>query len=189
MNRTAAQVREELRELTFARDMFPMLTSWGVEDFSVTIHSLGCSYLSALGRHLEHWAMADYPVKLLHNGNSRAVRPDVVWWSRSDESVALIGEFERFQAGQEPKLAGKARNLLETYHALDRKPAAVLLLAWTVVGTDLGRLGSVRAVGYEGFRSREGKPVPGVEDPTEFILATAIFGQTNGAWRLQEVCL
>ena len=50
------KILEEFSSLSFIAEAFPMLTDWGVEDFSLTIHSLGCNYLSALGRSLDFWA-------------------------------------------------------------------------------------------------------------------------------------
>lgn len=51
-------LRAEFGTLALARSAFPMLTAWGVEDFSHTIHSLGCNYLTAIGREAGFWAMS-----------------------------------------------------------------------------------------------------------------------------------
>ena len=90
-----------------------MLTDWGVEDFSLTIHSLGCNYLSSLGREHGYWAMSEYPVRVSKPGVVSSIRPDTVWWSRPDGNVILLGEFERYIPGQEQKLMEKARNLVQ----------------------------------------------------------------------------
>ena len=70
VNDIAASLRAEFRTLEYAKADFPMLTTWGVPDFSHTIHSLGCNYPSALGRHLGFWAISDYPVRVPRSGNT-----------------------------------------------------------------------------------------------------------------------
>ncbi len=187
MNVRAIQhsIREELQTLKFARDTFPMLTDWGVEDFSVTIHSLGCNYLSALGRDLGFWSMSEYPVKLAQNGSS--IRPDVVWWSRPDKHISLLGEFERFGQGQQQKLLVKAKNLLLAHYEVGEKARVLILLAWAMAGTDLNVLREITALGHNGFRADDGKIVPGLSSDCSLIAAAAIFSNSNGKFRLQGV--
>ncbi len=178
-------LRQEFATLAFARDMFPMLTQWGVKDESVAVHSLGCNYLSALGRQLGHWAASEYPVRVGH----KYVRPDVVWWSRPAGDVALIGEFERFEAGQQSKLVEKARNLMEAYESLQRKPRAILLVAWTLSGTDLAGSQAARSVAFDGLRGSDGRYIAALGTETAFVLAYAVFGQSSGQYRLLEMHL
>ena len=59
-----------------------MLTDWGVEDFSHTAHSLGCNYLTQIGREAGFWAMSEYPVRVPSVGAQHSVRTDVAWWER-----------------------------------------------------------------------------------------------------------
>jgi hypothetical protein len=187
MQMNPAQIRNALsREFTtleFARAEFPMLTTWGVRDESVSVHSLGFNYLAALGRHLGFWAATEYPIRV---GNS-FVRPDFVWWSKEDQQVKLIGEFERFEAGQQPKLIEKAKNLMLSYQALDRGPKALVLIPWTLAGTDLAGNTAARSVAYEGFRSADGSLIPGVGTEAVFLLAHAVFGRSQDTVRLLEV--
>ena len=116
-------ILEEFETLTFAKDTFPMLMEWGVEDFSLTIHSLGCNYLTALGRHLGAWAMSEYPVRISQKGSGETLRPDVVWWSKSDSKVLLIGEFERFDSLDPLKMSSKAKHLLQVHRELEEGAA------------------------------------------------------------------
>lgn len=176
-------LNREFSSLEFARDEFPMLTTWGVKDESICVHSLGCNYLSALGRQLGFWAINEYPVRV----SSRYIRPDIVWWTRPDGSPLLLGEFERFEPGQTSKLVDKARNLMQTYEALERKPEALLLMAWTIAGTDISANSVVRSVAFDGFRTPEGQLIEGLGTEATFVLAHAIFGQSNGQLRLLEV--
>lgn len=189
MQMNAAQIRSalsrEFATLEFARAEFPMLTTWGVRDESVSVHSLGFNYLAALGRHLGFWAATEYPIRV---GNS-FVRPDFVWWSKEDHQVKLIGEFERFGAGQQPKLVDKAKNLMLSYEALDRTPEAMVLVPWTLAGTELAGNSAARSVGYEGFRADDRRLICGVGTEASFLLAHAIFGRAEDTLRLLEVKL
>ncbi len=102
-------------------DAFPMLTDWGVEDFSLLIHSLGCNYLSALGRSFDFWSMSEYPVRL-KTGKSGSIRPDTVWWTKPEKDVALLGEFERFEPSNKQKIIEKARNLIKAHYEIGESP-------------------------------------------------------------------
>jgi hypothetical protein len=112
-----------------------------------------------------------------------------VWWSKADQRVKVIGEFERFEAGQQAKLVDKAKNLMLSYQALDRHPEALLLVPWTFAGTDLAGNSAARAVAYDGFRSSKGKMICGVGTEATFLLAHAIFGKSKDNIRLLEVKL
>ena len=151
-----------------------MLSDWGVQDESVLIHSLGCNYLAGLCRHFGYWAINEFPVRVQ---NSRFIRPDVVWWERTDRRIVFLAEFERFKPGQETKLVDKAKNLVEAYHAADPKPPVVLLMGWALSGTDLTRARSVAsAVARDGFRNAQGTWIPGVAADDRFLLHFAVFG-------------
>ena len=178
-------LRREFTTLEFARAEFPMLTTWGVRDESVSVHSLGFNYLAALGRHLGFWAATEFPIRV---GNT-FIRPDFVWWSKEDRQVKLIGEFERFESGQQAKLVEKARNLLLSYESLDHAPAAMVLVPWTLAGTELAGNSAARAVAYDGFRNQNGKMIAGVGRDATFVLAHAIFGRSEECVRLLEVKL
>jgi hypothetical protein len=181
------RILEEFATLAFAAEAFPMLTEWGVEDFSLTIHSLGCNYLSALGRHMGFWAISEYPVRITTAGSARSIRPDVAWWFKPEANIALIGEFERFDPHQKQKLVGKARNLLQIHHEIGDQARILLLLAWTLSGTDMSVLTEVRALGHNGFRTGNGSFISGLGPGCAFIVAVAVFGAVNGVHRLQRI--
>jgi hypothetical protein len=189
MTVNAAQMRNilsrEFATLGFARSEFPMLTDWGVIDESVAVHSLGFNYLAALGRHLGFWAATECPIRV---GKS-FLRPDVVWWSKKDGRVSLIGEFERFESGQQAKLVDKARNLMLSYDALEHAPRAMLLVPWTLAGTDLSGNDAARSAAHDGFRAPDGRMIHGVGPEASFLLAHAIFGRSGDRVRLLEVQL
>lgn len=180
-------LRAELRTLSLARDTLPMLTTWGVEDFSQTIHSLGCNYLTAIGRALGFWAMSEYPIRTPSAGPGISVRPDVAWWEQANREVVLLGEFERAEQKNSAKLVDKAKNLLQAHHALGERPRVLVLMAWATAGTNLGDLAAVRSVMANGFRTPTGAPVQGLGLHSRFVLATAVFGEADGRGRLVEV--
>ena len=180
----AAALKAEFRSLDYAKADFPMLTAWGVPDFSHTIHSLGCNYLCALGRHLGFWAISDYPVRVGCAGNGHSVRPDVVWWASGDTAPLLLGEFERFDPRAPSKLVTKARNLLKVHHTIGIRPRVLMLVGWALAGTDLGRDDAIRAIMHSGFTEPEGLDVPGLPADSVFIHATALFGVRGAEHRL-----
>ena len=180
-------LRAEFEALVFAKSAFPMLTAWGVEDFSVTIHSLGCNYLSALGRELGFLAISEYPVRVTAGANACSVRPDVAWWSQPNPHVVLLGEFERYDPRQQRKLVGKARNLLRAHHELGDRSRVLLLMTWAFVGTDLRGLDEVRAVAHDGCRTSDGLVVTGLGAESTFIVATAVFGGSGEQRQLRVV--
>ena len=182
------KIIEEFNSLSFVAEAFPMLTDWGVEDFSLTIHSLGCNYLSALGRSLDFWAMSDYPVRLLSNGTG-SIRPDAVWWKKSDQNIILLGEFERFDPSNKNKVVEKAKNLIQAHYEVGDRPRILVLMVWTMAGTDLSFLESVRKIANEGFRSNNGNLVPGIGFPNTFMVPAAVFGVSKRLHRLHGVYL
>ncbi|MEW8552663.1 MAG: hypothetical protein AB2605_02625 [Candidatus Thiodiazotropha sp.] len=187
IRQTAKAIDDEFRSLAFAREAFPMLIDWGVEDFSTTVHSLGCNYLSALGREMGCWAISEYPVRVPKAGAAHSVRPDVAWWAKESGELALLGEFERFVPRMPGKLADKARNLLQAHYALGEQPRILLLVGWALAGTEIGSLDEVRAVVQNGFRPPNAPAVPALGNESVFILAIAVFGDVQGKRRLLRV--
>jgi hypothetical protein len=180
-------LRAEFGSLSFARTTFPMLTTWGVADFSLTIHSLGCNYLAAMGREAGFWAMSEYPVRVASASARNSVVPDVAWWEKSTGDAILLGEFERTEPRRPVKLVEKAKNLLQAHQSLGERPRLLLLVGWALAGTDLGDLGKVRAIMASGFRTADGTPVQGLEQESKFLLATAVFGDVDGGRKLLQV--
>jgi hypothetical protein len=81
----------------------------------------------------------------------------------------------------------KTRNLLQAHHALGERPRILLLVGWTLSGTDLGLHDEVRRVIYGGFYPIGSLGVPGLSGDSVFIHATAVFGDANGMRRLIRV--
>jgi hypothetical protein len=177
-------LEEEFRTLTFLRDTFPMLTDWAVRDESILIHSLGCNYLAALGRHLGFWAINECPFRV---SNNRTIRPDVVWWHQSDRQVIFLAEFERYDLGFEAKLEAKAKNLVETYAAVSPKPTVVLLLTWIYAGTDLKGARTAGAVAYNGFQAEGNSWIGGMSSEHRFLNYFAVFGREGENTKLLRI--
>lgn len=182
---TEKKIHKEFQNLAFMGDAFPMLTEWGVEDFSLLIHSLGCNYLSALGREFNFWAMSEYPVRI-KTGESRSIRPDTVWWKKPDKEVILLGEFERFEPSHKQKIIAKARNLIKAHYEIGDGPRILLLMIWAMAGTDLGFLSTIKAMANEGFRDN-GVLIPGIGPSTVFMVGASVFVNSNGSHRLQRI--
>ena len=105
----AAGLRSELESRSIAERDFPIWTDWGVEDESLSIHSLGMSYLVRVGQVLGYVASCEYPVV------GHDVRADAVWWDRETRAPVALFEFERYKDGSE--LTAKVRNLMRGWHA------------------------------------------------------------------------
>jgi hypothetical protein len=196
IDETEVLLRQEFRTLAVARDHLPMLTDWGVEDFSETVHSLGMNYLTSIGRVSGRVAVSEYPVRLLPGAGPATevpgfVRPDVVWWSRESRQVELIGEFERYEvyANKRQLLNDKIRNLLLAHRALGQGPRVLLLMLWALSGTQFQAISEFQSLIRSGFRTPGGVRVAGLEIDSRLIVGTAIFAQSEGSLRLKEILL
>jgi hypothetical protein len=188
---TEAVLRQEFGSLTFARTEFPMLTDWGIEDFSETVHSFGMNYLAALGRHAGRWAVSEFPVQTQGLEEDGFVRLDAVWWSRPSGQVELLAEFERYEPGV-AKWAGiveKARHLLLCHREMPAGPRLLLLMVWSLSGRVPARLEEVRKLARTGYRSAGNRCVAGVGPESRFLVATPVFVKGEGRLRLREVLL
>ena len=188
---TEAVIRAEFAGLAFARSEFPLLTDWGVEDYSETVHSCGLNYLAALGRHQGRWALSEYPVAVPGlTADGSFVRLDAVWWSRPSGQAELLAEFERYEPGAAKRslVAEKARNLLLAHQHLPPWPRLLLLCVWAISGRVPDRLDEVRDLARRGFRQSD-RWVPGVGTDTRFVIATPVFAQADGRLYLREVLL
>lgn len=187
-------LRQEFRSLAVAREQFPMLTDWGVGDFSETVHSLGMNYLTAIGRSIGRIAVSEFPVKLAGSQSVAGetpgfVRPDVVWWGRDSRRVELIGEFERFEVNSAKRQVfnDKVRNLLLAHCVLDPGPRVLLLMLWAISGTQTPAPGEFQSLIRSGFRTPGGVRVAGLYPESRLIVATAIFTAAEGVVRLKEI--
>jgi hypothetical protein len=46
-------IKEEFKEGNIRNEMFPMMTQFGIRDYSETVHTVGLNYITAIGRNIE----------------------------------------------------------------------------------------------------------------------------------------
>ena len=126
----AARICTEMSSVEFIERSYPMLSSWGVLDEDVLIHSVGCSAWNQLGAELGFMAVTECPVPMTHGAD---IRSDSTWFNRTQRTPAVLIEFERFDGtdrGQK-KLDEKLCNLLEASMRWGESPSVLILSAWS----------------------------------------------------------
>jgi len=183
-------LRTEFQTRAFLASEFPMIAEWGVEDYGLTVHSLGLNYLSAFGRSAGYWSVTEFPLVTNTAPASRCIRSDVVWFEKPDGEIALLGEFERADAaGKLDAIRSKAENLLFAHHSLGVRPRVLLLALWTTDGRPSCGMRELITHVRCGFRDQRGNRVPGLPSDSKFMVATFLFGRGQGGYRLREVLL
>ena len=180
--RLKAFVIKELEQGAVRQKYFPMLTNFGVRDYSESVHSTGLNYLTELGRQLEGvTSLSEFPVYPADGQYShsltREVRPDSLWFARDTGEPLFVAEFDRFENSKlkHDKLREKIENLLLAYHQLGGKLALILLVYWSYQGTVPNNIDNYLRVFDEGFHMANGKYIPGVSSyHTECIVFQAI---------------
>ena len=112
-------IREELKAGEIRKKLFPMMTTYGIRDYSETVHTMGLNYLTAIGRTIDGvTAISEcpvYPYEEINNSSisnmnikvvdlpgeykverEPIVRPDSIWYSIIDNTPLLLCEFERY---------------------------------------------------------------------------------------------
>ena len=140
----------------------PMWTTWGVQDAGHLIHSIGCTYLTAIGRDLGFASVSEVPAP--RQGElarvEEDVRSDSVWFDRETRRVALVAEFERY-AGKQKDLSPKVETLLLAQQRWGCPDAVLLLAYWSVGLVTLPDHDSLRSIARGGFHALGGVRVPG----------------------------
>src|SRR5258708_24902926 len=130
-----AELRDATNWLTIeaATSHLPMWTEWGVRDVGHLVHSLGCTFLTAVARDLGFAAASELPApregELAHVDED--VRSDSVWFDRKTRRVALLAEFERY-SGKQKDLSPKVETLLLAQQRWGCDSAMLLLAYWSV---------------------------------------------------------
>ena len=124
------QIVAMMSSLDFVDNNYPMLTSWGLRDEDVLVHSLGCSAWNALGQTLGFMALTECPAPSTHGAD---IRSDSTWFDREQRKPKVLIEFERFDgsAKGQQKLDEKIRNLLEASMRWNNTPSILILSAWS----------------------------------------------------------
>ncbi|GFZ93791.1 hypothetical protein GCM10008018_45280 [Paenibacillus marchantiophytorum] len=148
---------------------FPMLTTYGVRDYSESVHSTGLNYLTEIGRHIEGiTSLSEFPVYPVNPQYShrvtREVRPDSLWFEKETGKPLFIAEFERFENSKlkHNKLREKIENLLLAYHQLGGELRVILFVYWSYQGAIPNDIENYLRIFDEGYRMANGKHIPGL---------------------------
>ncbi|NLD94870.1 MAG: hypothetical protein GX639_19620 [Fibrobacter sp.] len=130
MSDPVVQIMETLATGSFIESTYPILTSWGVNDEDVFVHSIGCSVWNTLGQHLGYMPVIECPAPSAHGAD---IRTDSTWFSLKEKVPFVLIEFERFDGtdrGQK-KLEEKLCNLIEASVRWERSPSVLVLSVWS----------------------------------------------------------
>jgi hypothetical protein len=174
-------IKEEFKVGNIRNEMFPMMTKFGVRDYSETVHSLGLNYITAIGRFIDGIAAISecpvYPYKEKHvyseyaadgvatyGDTTNEVRPDSIWFSKEDNKPVLICEFERYEKSKRKdlKVKEKIENLLVAYHQLGGNVPIILFVYWSYAAENPGDIEENISILDNGFRKSNGVYVSGI---------------------------
>lgn len=160
-----ARICAEMSSLDFVDRSYPMLTSWGVRDEDVLVHSLGCSAWNELGSELGFMAVTECPAPMTHGAD---IRPDSTWFSRLQRTPDVLIEFERFDGTDrsQKKLDAKLCNLLEASMRWGGTPSVLVLSAWSKGVVSAPDKEAFMQRCRQGFKSSVGAQVPALRDTT-----------------------
>lgn len=190
-------IREELELGKIRKELFPMMTNFGIRDYSETVHTIGLNYLTAIGRTIGGvTAISECPVYPYENmsnfsssidmntkvaemssdykiGKEPIVRPDSIWYSIKDNQPLLLCEFERYDNSRlkNRKLEEKIQNLLIAYNQLGRSVPLILFVYWTYPKITPGDITNYIRIFDEGFLMNNGTRVQGIDGSrTEYLV-------------------
>lgn len=181
-NKIISFIKEEFETGNIRNEMFPMMTKFGVRDYSETVHSLGLNYITAIGRyidgiaaisecpvypHEDNHSYSDFVAEELETYGDKVneVRPDSVWFSKDDNRPILICEFERYEKNKRKdlKIKEKIENLLLVYHQLGGSVPVILFVYWSYSTENPGGIDEYISILDNGFRKSNGTFVPGID--------------------------
>lgn len=176
------KLRDELESGQLRKEHFPMLTDYGVRDYSETVHTAGLNYITQIGRSLNDViALSEYPIfgeiSSYPAKKTREVRIDSIWFSKTRGNPLLVCEFERYEKNRQrnQKLQEKIENLLIAYHQLGAQPPLILFIYWTYQGdTVAADIERFIKVFDQGFKLRA-TWIPGINAAqTDYIVYQAV---------------
>ncbi len=171
-----------------ATSHLPMWTEWGVRDVGHLVHSLGCTFLTAVGRDLGFTAVSEVPAPrdgpLAHVEED--VRSDSVWFDRSTRRVALAAEFERY-AGKQKDLSPKVETLLLAHQRWACEEATLMLAYWSVGLVSLPDHDGLRNIVRSGFSATGGVRVPGNPRVKLIFYQFVVRAGQDGLLRLESI--
>jgi len=183
--RLVQAIRQELETGEIRKRFFPMMTDFGVRDYSETVHTMGLNYLTAIGRTIKDTTAISecpvYPLEKKSNFNSAGmiaesfgefrskkgpeVRPDSIWYSIKDNQPLLLCEFERYDKSRlkNKKIEEKIQNLLIAYHQLGGDVPLILFVYWTYPKVTPGDISNYIRIFDDGFTMSNGTRVYGID--------------------------
>jgi hypothetical protein len=180
-------IHEQLT-LEAATNHLPMWTTWGVQDAGHLIHSLGCTFLTAVGRDLGFAAVSEVPAP--RQGElarvEEDVRSDSVWFDRETRQVALVAEFERY-AGKQKDLSPKVESLLLAQQRWGCPEALLVLAYWSVGLVTLPDHDSLRSIARGGFQALGGVRVPGNQRARVAFFQFVVRPRQDGLLQLETI--
>ncbi len=171
-----------------AASHLPMWTVWGVRDIGHLVHSLGCTFLTDVGRDVGFTSVCEVPAPregpLAHVEED--VRSDSVWFDRSTRRVALVAEFERY-AGKQKDLSPKVETLLLAHHRWGCEEATLLLAYWSVGLVSLPEHDGLRNIVRGGYSATGGVRVPGNSRVKLIFYQFVVRAGQDGLLRLESI--
>ncbi len=174
-------IKEEFKIGNIRNELFPMMTQFGIRDYSETVHTVGLNYITAIGRFIDGVtslsecpvfpyyersyfgqmvaeSLASYEIKI------NEVRPDSIWYSKVDNSPILICEFERYEKNRQKdlKIKEKIQNLLLAYHQLGGNVPIILFVYWSYTGENPGDIEEYISILDNGFKRSDGMYIRGI---------------------------
>ncbi|AEF93196.1 hypothetical protein Desca_0292 [Desulfotomaculum nigrificans CO-1-SRB] len=174
-------IKKEFKKGKIRSEMFPMMTNFGIKDYSETVHTVGINYITAIGRFIDGvTSLSECPVFPCNTENNYGqmvaesqasygdkadeVRPDSIWFSKKDNSPILICEFERYEKNRRKdlKIKEKIENLLLAYHQLGGNVPIILFVYWSYAGENPGDIKEYISILDNGFKKSNGFYVRGI---------------------------
>ena len=186
MTDLAGRICAKMSSLEFVDRSYPMLSSWGVRDEDVLIHSLGCSAWNELGSELGFMAVTECPVPMTLGAD---IRSDSTWFSRAQRTPDALIEFERFDGSDrgQKKLDEKLCNLLEASMRWGDAPSVLILSAWSKGVVSAPNKEVFLQRGRQGFKSSVGAQVPAIRN-TAVLFSRFIFEiERSGTLLLKQI--
>lgn len=205
-NEIISFIKNEFKNGKIRDNMFPMMTKFGVRDYSETVHSLGLNYITAIGRQIEGISAISecpvYPNKNYSNHNFVAaeesegynekiseVRPDSIWFLKESNEPILICEFERYEKGKRKdlKIKEKIENLLIAYHQLGGNVPLILFVYWSYSTENPKYINECISILDNGFRKNNGAYIPGINGvKTSYLIYRSVANGTSENLKLNQ---
>lgn len=188
------RIIHEFKSGQIRNSFFPMLSVFGLRDYSETVHSTGLNYLTEIGRQLDGCtALSECPVypmnERFNHSMTREVRPDSIWYNKENMKPILVSEFERFDnsKAKNDKLKEKIENLLIAYHQLGGDLPIILFVYWSYSGIIPKDIEKYISILDEGFRLPNGTHISGINTfKSDYLVFQAIAQGTKENLKINQ---